>query len=235
LTVIVSRRLKDYILGVPALGPLARRIGRKRHDSPFTTSGSYWESRYREGGSSGVGSYGALGQFKAEVINTFVAEHQVATVIELGCGDGAQLRLARYPSYVGVDVSPTVVARCEKEFAVDGTKRFFLLAEADHYRGTYDLALSLDVVYHLIEDDVYKDHMQALFTLANRHVIIYGSNADRAGQVAHVRHRNVTAWVAANARRWTQIDFVQNRYPFDPGRPGDTSFADFYFFGRRHA
>jgi hypothetical protein len=50
--------------------------------SPFTTTGSYSE----------------LAQLKARVLNAFVAEKNIARVIERGCGDGNQLQLARIPA-----------------------------------------------------------------------------------------------------------------------------------------
>ncbi|MBI9084342.1 MAG: hypothetical protein JEZ11_12140 [Desulfobacterales bacterium] len=72
----------------------------------------YWERRYAQGGTSGAGSYGRLAEFKAEVLNTFVEERGVQNIIEFGCGDGNQLSLAKYPSYVGLDASKTAVTQC---------------------------------------------------------------------------------------------------------------------------
>ena len=69
-------------------------------------SSAYWQERYRQGSNSGPGSYGRLALFKAEIVNRFVRDHNIADIIEFGSGDGAQLTLADYPRYVGVDVSP---------------------------------------------------------------------------------------------------------------------------------
>ena len=54
---------------------------------------SYWENRYKNNGNSGAGSYGRLAEFKADVINNFIAENKITSVIEFGCGDGNQLSL----------------------------------------------------------------------------------------------------------------------------------------------
>src|SRR5437899_4317923 len=54
---------------------------------------------------SGLGSYDKLAEFKAEVLNGFVKENTIKSVIEYGCGDGNQLKFAEYPSYLGFDVS----------------------------------------------------------------------------------------------------------------------------------
>ncbi len=68
-------------------------------------SAQYWRDRYRTGGNSGAGSYGRLASFKAEIINAFVREHNITSVIEFGCGDGLNSLLADYPTYLGFDVA----------------------------------------------------------------------------------------------------------------------------------
>src|SRR5262245_42492336 len=83
-------------------GPLVDRLGNLL--TPFPGSARYWQFRYKEGGSSGAGSYGRLAQFKSEVLNKLVAHQDVKTVVEFGCGDGNQLLTARYPQYIGLDV-----------------------------------------------------------------------------------------------------------------------------------
>ena len=76
--------------GFTALGG-ARREGR-------SVSGfSRVEKRYSAGGNSGAGSYSQLAEFKAQVLNRFVATHDVKHIIEFGSGDGNQLALAEYP------------------------------------------------------------------------------------------------------------------------------------------
>src|SRR5690606_4241845 len=91
---------------LPSAGPAA-----SKPEEAFV-SADYWEQRYARGGNSGAGSYGKLAEFKAEVLNAFVRERQIRSVIDFGCGDGAQLALAEYPSYVGLDVSPTALHIC---------------------------------------------------------------------------------------------------------------------------
>ena len=63
----------------------------------FSGTINYWEDRYRTGHDSGAGSSGRLAAFKAEFLNGLVADHNVSSVIEFGCGDGRQLALAEYP------------------------------------------------------------------------------------------------------------------------------------------
>ena len=99
--------MKHAIKKIPFFGLIIVYIYRKliNPQAPFTSSEKYWVNRYNGGGNSGEGSYGQLAEFKAEIINEFVRRNVITSVIELGCGDGNQLKLAEYPLYIGFDVS----------------------------------------------------------------------------------------------------------------------------------
>ena len=180
------------------------------------SSADYWEHRYRKGGNSGPGSYSHLARFKADVLNRFVHENGVSSVIEFGCGDGHQLDLAQYPSYVGYDVSPTAVAICRERFGNDASRQFF---EASDYDGRVaDLALSLDVLFHLTEDAVFEQYMRLLFAASTRFVIIYSSDQDEQFEPTsiHVRHRCFTRWVERELpREWKLIEKIPNAFPYN--------------------
>jgi SAM-dependent methyltransferase len=226
--------LKEFIKAIPIVGPLARTVAQKvraSRDVRFETSTQYWRDRYAQGGNSGDGSYGDLAHFKAEVLNAFVNRNKVRTVIEFGCGDGNQLTLAHYPSYVGYDVSPTAVDSCRKRFAGDATKRFGTVEE---YSGeTADLALSLDVIYHLTEQQIYEEYMHRLVTAGDRFVIIYSSDTDEQlpGQVAWVKHRKVTDWMNRHAKTWRLVERIPNRFPYNANTDRG-SLADFFIYER---
>jgi len=211
---------------------LAKKAKRWLTGNPFPGSEQYWIERYEAGRTSGAGSYNELAEFKAEILNAFVAEHGVGSVMEFGCGDGNQLKLADYPTYTGFDVSPRAIELCRDMFRNDDTKRFLLM---DEYAGqTAQLTLSLDVVYHLVENEVFASYMKTLFAAAKRFVIVFSSNSEirEAGQALHVRHRVFTEWVDANMSGWTLLAHVPNRYP--PTASGTQgSLADFYFYEKR--
>ena len=228
--------IKGLIKEVPMFGDLARKIcwkleSRKNQPKRFSSSSRYWEERYSTGGNSGAGSYGKFAEFKATVLNQFVAKLNAQSVIEFGCGDGNQLTLSKYPTYLGFDVSETAVARCKKLFQGDASKQFRLLAD---YKGDKaDLALSLDVIFHLTEDEIFANHMRALFESSERYVIIYASDSDdrEAYEAAHVRHRKFTTWIQQNCRQWKLIEHVPNKYPYQ-GDYTQGSFADFFVYAR---
>jgi hypothetical protein len=236
---MITREARRVLGGIPFVRRVAQLLGhreRKKNDIPkvdFKSSPSYWEERYQRGGSSGAGSYGRLARFKAKVINRFVAKTHVADVIEFGCGDGAQLELAKYPRYVGIDVSQHVIDLCRMKFATDPTKCFYHFSEAGTADLSADLALSLDVLYHLVEDEVYDEYMRRLVASARRFICIYSSNVDEPGQVAHIRHHRFTDWMARHAPEWDLVSKTPNPFPEDPADPENTSWADFYFFRHR--
>jgi hypothetical protein len=199
-------------------------------------SSDYWDSRYENGGDSGAGSQGRLAAYKAYILNRFVAENGISRVTEFGRGDGTQLKLGVYPGYIGLDVSPYAIKMCMRAFSRDVTKSFFLYSPdcLQDPQGVLrsDLSLSLDVVFHLVEDDVFETYMSHLFSAAERFVIIYSSNHDAVSTGAvHVRHRKFTRWVDNNARQFRLRQHIPNQYPFVEGDE-TTSFADFYFFER---
>jgi SAM-dependent methyltransferase len=228
-----ARRLARLVARVPVVGSAARFVWARLSDMAFRDPVSFWEERYAKGGTSGEGSYGRLAEWKAEFLNRFVAERGVASVIEFGCGDGAQLALAEYPRYVGLDVSPSAVARCVARFRGDDSKRFAVLGR-DTPQERAELALSLDVVYHLTDDALFAAHLTALFDSAERFVVVYSTDGPLPRSVrqgAHERHRAFTPWVHANRPWWRLTQRVTNPYP--PRTPGGpTSAADFFVFER---
>lgn len=233
-----DRSLTALVKNTPVIGPLARGLARTplvermRLRLGFQGSAAYWDARYRAGGTSGAGSYGRLAAFKAEVLNEFVRRRGVRSIVEFGCGDGAQLALADYPQYVGIDVSSAAIALCKQRFAGDPTKRFLQADAVPAELGWFDLALSLDVIYHLVEDETFDAYMCSLFDHAATHVVVYASDRNAAGPSPHVRHRAFTSWVAAYRPGWRLAATVPNRYPFNANDPDETSFADFHFFER---
>lgn len=157
-------------------------------------SSRFWDLHYRAGGTSGPGSVGELRSYKATFLNNFVAQHSVSRVVEFGCGNGDQLEEASYPEYVGLDISEAVVQRAIRRYRGDSSKSFFIYSP----RGFVDncgvfraeLTLSLDVIFHLVEDAIYHRYLEHLFAASTRWVIVYSSNMDVATtNVRYTRHR----------------------------------------------
>lgn len=214
---------------------LRRKYNLLVNGSEFIGSKQYWENRYSMGGTSGSGSYGQLAMFKARVLNAFVNDKQVRSVIEFGCGDGNQLTLAEYPRYTGLDVSETAVARCKELFKGDANKSFFKMSNMEHPAGlSAELTLSLDVIYHLVEDNVFNEYMNMLFKSSTKYVIIYSSNFD-GKQHNHERTRNFTRWIDENCKEWILQEKIMNQFPYSTQQENDSSQSDFYVYTKNES
>jgi cyclopropane fatty-acyl-phospholipid synthase-like methyltransferase len=183
----------------------------------FQGSRNYWEKRYSMGGNSGKGSYGESAEFKSDILNNFVHDNNISSVTEYGCGNGNQLRYAEYPQYIGLDISEQAVELSGELFAKDPSKHFSIYDpdefEINKQRFTSDLVLSLDVIYHLVEDEVYRKYLQNIFNSAKRYVVIYSSNEEVHGMLhsRHVRHRNFASDIAQWFPSWEVKEVIKNR------------------------
>jgi len=209
--------------------PGARQVSLLRQRLAYTDSARFWEQNYAQGQTSGSGSYGTLAEGKSRFLNDLVGQRGVRSVIEFGCGDGNQLSLASYPSYVGLDVSRSAIALCQRRFSGDTGKSFFLYDGACFIDRagvfTADLALSLDVIYHLTESSVFETYLAHLFAAGQRLVVVYSTNMEVSGTAPHVRHRHFTPWVEANCPGWVLTAVA-------PGPSAERARADFFVYER---
>ncbi len=227
MTGIVRHRLRKLLATLPP----ARRLVRAVLSLGFRNSPHYWERRYAKGGDSGSGSYGKSAEFKAAALRRIISEHGIRSVVDFGCGDGHQIGLVDVDSYVGLDVSPSAVEKCRGRFEDDRSKSFHVLGPRERFDGLSiakaDMAMSLDVLYHLVEDEIFESHLRNLFSAAERLVVVYSSNVDELSESPHVRHRQFTDFVAANFDGWTIRQHIDN--------PDTRNYPQvgFYVFERR--
>lgn len=205
-----------------------REISNENFDSM-----QYWEERYKSGGNSGIGSYNRLAEFKAQVLNDFIKENNVNSLIEWGVGDGNQLSLLQVSSYVGYDVSKTALQICKEKFLNDNSKEFrYYDGSIIDNAGIYDMAISLDVIYHLVEDNKFSNYMHNLFYSSDRYVCIYSSDYEAKQKEEHVKRRKFTEYVKDKFREWTLISVIKNPYFYDGSGESNTSNSNFYFYKR---
>jgi SAM-dependent methyltransferase len=162
----------------------------------------YWENRYQAGRGSGPGSRRRAARLKGNFVNTLIEREGVHSVIDWGCGDGRVASRLRVERYLGLDVSPEALRLCEEACREHDGWEFLL------YDGftppelpQADLALSLDVIFHLVDDAMYHRHLELVFGSAPL-VLIQSSNKDERGR-AHVLHRRFiydmpTGWSLMN-------------------------------------
>ena len=214
---------------------LLKRISKLRNRNVgFDGSKDYWIRRYESGGNSGGGSYGILAEYKAKILNDFVRENQIYSIIEFGCGDGNNLNSFNFPSYLGLDVSDSVILKNRKIFKDKLNWAFMSLDDKSQFSYRADLTLSLDVIYHLVEDKVYESYMNELFKSTIKFVVIYSSNTDFVPPVPHVRHRKFTKWVELNRPDFELYMMEENPHKSELlGTDPNRSFADFFIFRNR--
>lgn len=197
----------------------------------FPGSKEFWVKQYEIGDNSGPGSYGDLAKFKSEVVNKFVHQESISTVIEFGCGDGNQLGLANYPQYLGLDVAPGAIKLCTDKFSDDNSKSFMLFDPFYFKPGSLvmaDLTLSLDVVFHLVEIEQFEIHLFHLFNTSRKWVIIYGIDEDLFFPEPYTHPRKFTTWIASRIFGWKLDEVIMNRYP--QGSGSTSSMANFYIY-----
>jgi SAM-dependent methyltransferase len=170
------------------------------------TPAGYWERRYREGRTSGAGSEGDEGAYKAAYVSQFIAEHDVKTVVDWGCGDGQVLELIDLhdAQYIGVDISPLMVARLRNDETFPGPR--YLFHTVDSYstgtRTQFELGLSMDVLFHFPDDRDYGEYLIRLFQSAEKYVMIYSTNYAGGRTSRHVFRREFTPDIAEHFPDW---------------------------------
>jgi cyclopropane fatty-acyl-phospholipid synthase-like methyltransferase len=200
-------------------------------------SKSYWENRYKQGGNSGAGSYNKFAEFKAGVLNGAIAEYGINRVIEFGCGDGNQLAMLNIPNYIGLDVSETILKHCIDKFNNDKSKSFFIYSDKAFIDNQHifqsDAAFSIDVIFHLVENEVYEKYLYDLFASALKLVVIYGADLDHPQVTSHEVYRKFTGHIEKNFSTWKLEKVIKNKYPAKDYNDTEGSLADFYLFTRK--
>lgn len=191
--------------------------------SKFNSS-KYWENRYNSGGNSGCGSYNSNCDYKASVINRFLEQNKITSSIELGCGDGNQLSHINYKRYYGFDVSETAVKICKDKF--EHEKEFNFTSNLEDLPLKSELVLSLDVIYHLVEDGVYEKYIKDLFSKSSKYVIIFSTNYENNKTSSHVKHREILPYIKKQISDFDLFETLQT--------PNEIrTSANFYFFKKK--
>lgn len=152
----------------------------------------YWETRYAAGRGSGAGSRGEEAAWKARLLQRVIDHYHVKSLLDLGCGDGHVASRIFVKRYVGYDPSRTAREMC----MVLMPEREFTEVPPD---GKFDLVVSMDVIFHLVTDELYRNYLSLLFSDRSDIVFVYGTNRDQQGR-EHVLHRR---WLNDVPTGWT--------------------------------
>lgn len=184
---------------------------------------TFWENRYKSNENSGSGSYGVLCEYKAKFINKFIIDNNCKNVIEFGSGDGNQMSHFNVQQYTGIDISDYIINICKQKYSHLKNKQFLTYDEYYKKLSKYDLALSLDVIYHLVDDDVYEKYMNDLFNSSNKFIIIYSSDMKTNYNGSHVYTRKFTDYICFKFPQAKLLYRVPNPY-------SEISSADFFVY-----
>ena len=227
------------------------KLGGPQFDKKYANTADYWDERYVRGDArhgysadSGAGSRGKLARWKAKVVNAFVKRNKVHKVVDFGCGDGNQLSLSKYKLYTGLDVSKIAVQRLAQQYAHDWRKRFVwydgtrssLTSGTDGSLLRSDMTMSMEVIFHLTDADIFQHYMELLFDVSKRFVVIL-SNSPPVNEncvsgvcftdTSHVRWWSVTSWVDQyRSDEWELVGTLRHKYV-------NEAWSDFYFYARK--
>lgn len=179
----------------------------------ITKDVKYWNDRYYNGGHSGSGSKGNLLKWKAEIINAFIEEKEIKTVVDLGCGDGNLSQLLK-GTYHGVDISTIAI-----KIAKGKRKGKYYTTPPDE---VFDLAISADVIFHITDKQALKEHLSYL--KKHKYFIIY-SPKEIETKVDHVR-----SWDWLKMLRRKPLRTIKQKYPVSQFGTSRGSYSEFYIY-----
>jgi hypothetical protein len=118
-----------------------------------------------------------------------IQKHGIESLLDFGCRHGATLELLEVSGYLGFDPRSNDIDILRERYLSNPQKKFTDNVNAIKRK---ELAISFDVLFHLIKDSVYEDCMRSLFLSSTRFVLIYSSNTERTdgenGTAPHVRY-----------------------------------------------
>ena len=167
---------------------------------------NYWEERYKHGGNSGSGSYDKDAEFKSMMINEYISKYNIKTICDFGCGDGNQISfLLGFELYHGYDISEFIIEKNIINFK-NNNNMFFYKNIIDLPES--DLCISLDVLYHILDDVDFEDYLTNLFKKSKKYVLIYSTNRNNTSDdnAPHCYHRIFTDWIDENCKNFRLID-----------------------------
>lgn len=183
-------------------------------------SRTYWQHRHtlRKGDwrANGAGSTGIWLDTKRAWVNSLLEESGGGSLLDLGCGDGLVADGFQVEGYTGVDLVPAAVAAARERFAGRPGWAVLLLDEWEQMMLPVDVAVSMDVILHLIEDAAYFEHLAYLFEVAEHRVGICSTDFEAPAE-GHMRHHQFSIDVEDHFPRWTLVRrAVQPEQPDGP-------------------
>jgi hypothetical protein len=96
------------------------------------------------------------------------------------------------------------------------------------------MTISLDVLYHFVEQHVYESYLSTLFGMSKKYVVIYASdNENIKTYSAHVLIRSFTGYIKEHFKDFELVEIIKNRYHSEDSAETGTSewsWSDFFIY-----
>lgn len=141
----------------------------------LSSATDFFDVNYRTGGTSGEGSTVDVTTSYRFILEEFIRLNEVRTVLDVGCGDwkfSRRIPWADYGiSYLGLDVSPFIVAQNTKAYGHDHCRFAVIRSPSDILDyGKFDLIISKDAMQHM-PSAVISEYLD-VFEKAGRHCLL---------------------------------------------------------------
>jgi hypothetical protein len=125
---------------------------------------------------SGTGSRGSLAEFKANYVNTFIKRYQIQSVLDFGCGDLYNSCMIEVEDYLGIDI---VDHKHPKKIMSKNFKTIVSKFDEFESEHSFDLCLCMDVLYHLLEDEIIylEKTISNIIKYSKKYIIIYAQDS----------------------------------------------------------
>jgi hypothetical protein len=147
------------------------------------------------------------------------------------------LSLLKVNTYIGLDVSATIVKHCISKFRTDDSKSFFIYDSESFADNLHifrsDAAFSIDVIFHLVEYALFEKHLEDLFSSAINLVVIYGADLDYIPDTEHELYRKFTVYIENKFPEWKLKKMIKNPFPLKNYEDKNGSLSDFFFYTRK--
>lgn len=159
----------------------------------LTSSYQYWAERYINTNfknSSGNGRLKFRLRYKAKMLNKIFETYTITKIADFGCGDGLLASRLKCAKYYGIEINSEIVSNLKNKFFEKKEFEFSTKFES-RWRNKIDASISVDVIFHLVEKDVYQKYMNELFSTDAKYVIIraYNHESQGTGRNSHILHR----------------------------------------------
>jgi SAM-dependent methyltransferase len=140
---------------------------------------------YASGIGSGPGSHPDYTRTFRGVLERFLVEHEIRSVLDYGCGDWQWAKMVQWGerSYLGLDIVPHLIDRLRREHGSDRI-RFDVVVDPDRWTPpAVDLVLCKDVLQHLSTAEAVS--LSTKLLKAAKHVLFI-NDRPRAGQGVNI-------------------------------------------------